>query len=332
MCQLADEGNLTQLAATQVEIIVLRILKTRRIGTPLLLSAAVGIVLTVVFGDLPGAGRYIAVLQDACHAPAFFTLALILLVLLGRSVSTRSRSLLWRATLILPTLLLVGIGTELWQSQIGRDAEVNDVISDLIGAGAATSFWWYWHLRDRSDGSAQLHRAGTLLICLALGALWLAPVVRCGLAYWRREAQFPVLAQFHTSLDRYFITGGIQQQAALRVPLERGEWPGMTLEEPVADWRGFHELSLDLGNSSEASLPLRLRINDRAHTGAYEDRFNTHFQLPPRARLTLHIPLNEVAHAPRGRPMDMTHITQLILFGSGGNTGRAVLVYRIWLQ
>jgi hypothetical protein len=298
----------------------------------LLSAAAVGIVLTVVFGDLPGTGHYIAVLQDACHAPAFFTLALILLVLLGRSAATRGRSLLWRATLVLPTLLLIGIGTELWQSQIGRDAEVTDVISDLIGAGAGTSFWWYGHLRDRSDGPARLHRAAALLICLALGALWLTPVVRCGLAYWRRDAQFPVLAQFHSPLDQYFITGGIQQQAALRVPLERGEWPGMTLEEPVADWRGLHELLLDLGNPSQAALPLGLRINDRSHTGAYEDRFNTHFQLPPLVRTTLHIPLDQVARAPRGRPMDMSHIKQLILFGSGGTTGRAVLVYRIWLQ
>ena len=48
-----------------------------RAGVFARLLLAIAIVLTVIFGDLPGEGRYVGVLQDGCHAPAFAALALI---------------------------------------------------------------------------------------------------------------------------------------------------------------------------------------------------------------------------------------------------------------
>lgn len=329
----------------------------RRIHAAPLVLVAIAIVLTVVFGDLPGEGRYAAVLQDSCHTPAFAALSLIVFTLLtrrgqrhansgARRMRGSARVAVMQSLTVVVVMLFVGIATELWQGLVGRDAEINDAVSDVVGAGVMASIWVYATLRGPSTPGARLGRLAALLLCTALVAYWLTPITRCGLAYWTRDSRFPVLAQFQSPRDLYFVSGGppppaivrIQQGAtadgppsALRVAFDRGAWPGMTLSEPVPDWRGFQELLLELSNPGTAELPLRLRISDRAHNGAFDDRFNTRIALAPLSRTTLHIPLDSIAHGPRARSMDMSRIAELILFRDGAAPGQAVLVHRIWL-
>jgi hypothetical protein len=331
----------------------------RRVGTVPVVLLGFGIIVTVIFGELPGEGRYSAVLQDGCHAPAFAALASIMFTLLSRSGtlnaaagSGQQRSIarlaLIQAIAVIVAMLSLGAATEILQGALGRDEEVDDVISDVVGASGVAALWLYATLRGNSRASARLARIATLLACAALAGFWAAPLARCGLAYWARDAQFPVLAQFRSQRDTYFVSGDpappsivrIQQRlaaenpsaGALRVALDAGRWPGMTLTEPVPDWRGFRELSLDLGNPGMAALPLRLRVNDRAHNGAFDDRFNTEILMAPLARTTFHFPLDRIANSPRMRRMDMSRMAQLILFRDGSAPGQAVLIYRIWLQ
>lgn len=330
----------------------------RRIHTVPLVLVAIAIVLTVVFGDLPGAGRSAAVLQDSCHTPAFAALSLIVFTLLARRAQRHAaggaprtrgsaRVAVTQSLAVVAVMLFVGIATELWQGLVGRDAEIDDVVSDVVGAGVVASIWVYATLRGPSSPGARLGRLAALLLGAALVTCWLTPLAHCGLAYWTRDARFPVLAQFQSPRDLYFVSGGppplgivrIQQAAtadgppsALRVAFDRGTWPGMTLSEPVPDWRGFQELLLDLSNPGTAELALRLRISDRAHNGAFDDRFNTGIALAPLSRTTLHIPLDSIAHSPRTRSMDMSRIAELILFRDGAAPGQAVLVHRIWLR
>jgi hypothetical protein len=329
----------------------------RRLDTTALVLMGVAIVATVVFGELPGESKYWGVLQNGCHAPAFATLALIMAALISRrgrspvaagSPQTRAviRTALLQAVAVVAVMLLLGSATEILQGMLGRDEEFDDVVSDVVGASGAAALWLYATLRGNSHPGARLGRIGALLACAALAAYWAAPLVRCGLGYWARDAHFPVLAQFQTQRDLYFVATGpappkivpIQQSAAaavssaLLVTLESGRWPGLTLTEPVADWRGFREISLDLGNPGTAVLPLRLRISDRAHNGAFDDRFNTRLLLPPLARTTFRIPLEQIATSPRTRRMDLDRVAELILFRDGGAAGQAVLVHRIWLQ
>jgi hypothetical protein len=79
-------------------------------------------------------------------------------------------------------------------------------------------------------------------------------------------------------------------------------------------------------------LPLRFRVNDRAHRGAADDRFNTDLLVPAGARTTFRFPLEQIARSPRTRRMDMSRITQVILFRSGGAPDQVVRLYRIWLE
>jgi hypothetical protein len=301
----------------------------RRFGAVPLWLAAAAIVLTVIFGDLPGEGLYVAVLQNGCHAPAFAALSLLALSLLPRSI----RSPLVRAVLIVGIMLLVGAATEGIQSLFGRDAELEDVINDVAGALATVSVWLY--LRG---AGARLGRMIAVVIFAGAAGYWLNPFVQCARAYWERNTEFPILAQFHSSVDLAFITSSgsdtqiVAHAHALQASLDSGPWPGITLAEPVADWRGYRALAIDVGNPGATALPLVLRVNDRAHRGIADDRFNTELTLPPRSRRTIRIALEEIEHSPRNRLMDMSQITQLILFRSGGAPDQVVQLYRIWLE
>jgi hypothetical protein len=304
-----------------------------RTGVHARLLLATAIVLTVIFGELPGEGRYVGVLQDSCHAPAFAALALIALTLL------QPRRLAY-VILVVVGLTVVGAATEIIQGLIGRDREFDDVVSDCVGASGMASLWLYATWRGTNRG-ARLRRSAAVLVCLALAAYWATPLMRCGLGYWARDARFPVLAEFESTRDLYFVVTDPapprlvpvqQQELALRVALDAGRWPGLTLTEPVADWRGWHELLLDLENPGSAPLALRLRISDRTHSGDFADRFNSDVALAPLSRATVRFAVEAIAAAPHGRRMDMTRVAQLMLFRAGAAPGEAVLVHRIWLQ
>lgn len=294
--------------------------------------AALAIVLTVIFGDLPGEGQYMAVLQNGCHSPAFGVLSLISLALLAPYIRTP----LARAAVTVTAMVLVGATTEGIQSLFGRDAEFEDVVNDLAGSLAVTGCWLYLQWRGRPDTRARVGRCLALLVSAAAVAYWLNPFWQCARAYWHRHAEFPVLAEFHSERDLYFVSSsGTDTQlvgTALQADLATGLWPGFTLSELMPDWRGYHVLKVDLGNPGSTELPLRLRVSDRTHRGDTDDRFNMELLLPPETRRTLDIPLDEIEHSPRTRKMDMSQISQLIVFRPGGAPQQVLRLYRVWLE
>ena len=326
-----------------------------QLRTPLLWTAGIVIVFTVVFGDLPGEGKYSGVLQDSCHAPAFAALSLITLTLLARlrrrrnteavaQTNSSGRVLLVQGALTVGAMCLLGCATELLQGLIGRDAELDDVMSDVAGSLGATGVWSYLQLRS-AGRAARNGRILAVLLCVGVFAYWVAPLLKCAGAYWHRNAQFPVLAEFQAPRDLYFLDrGGLETRlvaadsrpgaaaSALQVTLDAGRWPGIALLEPVPDWHGYSALALALDNPGAAALTLHLRVNDHQHDGTFDDRFNTSLVLPPHAQMIYKFPLHQIEGAPRARRMDLRRIATLILFHDGGAPGQVFLVRRVWLE
>jgi len=320
--------------------------------------AAAAIVLTVVFGRLPALGKYSNVLQDSCHAPAFAALTLIALALLrlhrltGASGAQRLDLLPTRRVLLtcigmVLLMILLGAVTEIVQGVLGGDAEVGDLVSDGVGALGAGSLVIYLHLSTLKGSGARTGRRLSLLLGALLLLYWVTPILECAHAYWARFAQFPVLAQFRSPADLYFATtnvndvrflpgtrgtDGAVSSGGLRMVLDSGSWPGITLFEPSPDWRGYRVLALDLTNAGSSALPLWVRIDDRPYNGTFEDRFTTEFVLLPHERKTVRIRLEDIARSPRKRRMDMAHLAQLLLFRAGSAPDQVVVVHRIWLQ
>jgi hypothetical protein len=329
-----------------------------RLGTGPLWIAGAGIVLTVVFGELPGDDRFSAVFQDGCHAPAFAVLSLITLTLLARharrlegasgaQTRTTARTAFVQSAATVVAMSLLGAATEGLQDLLGRDAEFDDVVSDVVGSLAGAGLWVYLHMQARADATARIARSVALLVCAGALWFWSNPLLRCANAYWHRDTQFPVLAQFRSQRDLYFVKSSARQTrivaagqsanqgesgTALQVGLDSGRWPGITLAEPVPDWRGYGALALDLSNPGSTALPLHLRINDREHNGALDDRFNIRLLLPPNVRTTIRIPVEQIARSPRTRRMDMSRIATVILFRDGSAPGEVVVLHRVWLE
>lgn len=285
----------------------------------LLLVAGVGIVALTLFGKIPGHSRFLAVVQDTAHAPAFFALSLIFLRLLRRFPR--------REVMTFVVCVLLGAGIEIVQSCIGGDGEIEDLLTDVVGttAGLAGAAWMARHSVTRA------------LIFLTMVGIAAAPVVWAAAALVHRHAEFPVLAAFDSRLDLYFFQPHTQAlqvmpEGGLSVRLPRQDWPGLALSEPLPDWSGYRTLILDFNNPQPEPLHLTIRVHDRQHNQQSDDRFNRRFVLPPLAPYRLEIALADIQAAPKTRRMDLSDIAELIIFGAPQTAGREFVIKRIWLE
>ena len=189
---------------------------------------------------------------------------------------------------------------------------------------------------ERRSPLRRWHRVSAFVIALGCVAIFLVPIVRMARAYVHRNAQFPVLADFHSRMELYWTVGiGVNRfiiDDALAVEFGNEEFPGVSFHEPVPDWRGFKTLLIDVENPDSRPLELVVRVHDRRHTRAFVDRYNKTFWLEPGERRTLRIALEDILHGPRHRVMDMAHISDITLF-KGARGGSPVLhIYTLKLE
>ena len=118
----------------------------------------------------------------------------------------------------------------------------------------------------------------------------------------------------------------------ITVPLDRGRWSGLSLDEPFPDWRGQRALALDVANSGAQSLALNLRVHDSRHDGRHEARFNQAIVLSPGERRVLKVPVTAIAAGPRDRALRLEAIDAVILFHDGPLPGGRFELARIWLE
>jgi hypothetical protein len=174
-----------------------------------------------------------------------------------------------------------------------------------------------------------------LATAVVAAAIVSAPVLWCAAAYANRCIAFPVLARFASPLDVYFLSGGEFERTAgrtLRVRLVQGAYPGVALDEPAPDWRGYTKLRVVVTNPGDSPLAFTVRVHDRQHDNRYEDRYNGAFTLPPGRTTALVIPLEAIGSAPRGRRLDLAHVAGVILFSNEHAVGREFVLERVALN
>ncbi len=289
------------------------------------------LVVLVIFGQVPGQSQFSAVLQNCCHAPAFFILTSSLLALLKRR----------RLSFLIAFAGAVGIGSliEIVQGLIGGDASILDVCSDGVGALASLAFWGY---RDQ-----RLKKGSAYLLISACAAYWIAPLIWCLCAYANRVTAFPTIAKFSTPLDTYFLRSDDLESRietlpfrwshgnndkGLLITFSRGPWPGIELEEPQPNWTGFHSLNVEMTNPNPEPVALTIRVDDLRHNNQFDDRFNHQLTVTANKRLTFSIPITAIERAPRARLMDMKHIKSLKIFSDQRFAGMSMFVNRLWLE
>ena len=273
------------------------------------------------------AGRTI---ENAGHIPLFFLLTMGLLVVFRGVPRFQGIRLYAIAGLIGAS---TGFLSEVIQKPLARDASWEDVAADVVGVVCGLAVY---ALFERRTALRRWHRAFALVVAVSCIAIFLEPLVRMGRAYVHRNAEFPVLADFHSRTELYWTMSiGVKREIvddALEVKFGPVEFPGVAFHEPVPDWRRYKILAIDVENPGDVQLRLGVRVHDRFHNRMYADRFNRNFDLAPKERRNLRILLEDIRRGPRDRLMDMANISDITLFKGRAPGSDRLRVYSVRLE
>jgi len=274
-------------------------------------------------------------LEDSMHAPLFGIVAVITLMWLRnvKPLPSFSREYLRALTIA----VVLGAFGEIAQSMTDtRHAEWRDLAYDLFGALAGLSVCALFdrrrHLRTR------VRRKLTAMA--AVSALVVATPVGAAVFHrWQMWYGLPELGTWHWDVEHRSIKPigaeitniGLSATAesngcdvALNVsPDGAGRWVGVSLDEPWPDWGIYSFLQIQAVNPVGEPLRLIVRIEDEAHNGELDDRYNKEFEIPGNRGSTLRIPLVDVLSAPASRRMEMTRIARIVLFQDAAKGSQA---------
>lgn len=304
----------------------------------------------VVFTGLPKTTLFLQVLHKTGHPLAFGLIALLTLFLLSKSdfLLARPPWVAYLAALVIA--VLIGAATEVAQLFTHRDARVADVISDAVGATACLAGFAAAFSSGRLAWPTSA-RLGAALVALLAAGYSLAPLAWCVAAYAVRDAKFPVILENPTRLDLYFVAadagnlsvaplpnaeqGNAAQGMAtmpVKVALDKGAYPGLSIKEPYPRWSHYQALAVDIANPGASDLRIVIRVHDRQHNNAYDDRFNRDVVLAANSRSTIQIPLQDIRHGAKRRLLNLDTIAGLNLFAIGPVPGGAFFVNSIRLR
>lgn len=236
------------------------------------------------------------------------------------------------ATAALAAIALGGV-TELVQIPVGRDASWTDFWHDGLGIAVALGLCAAFDRRFRFRPAL---RAACIALCIIALTPIAVPIVRVARAYAYRASLWPRLADFSTDRDSFWTVGvgarRVFKPGALEIEFVGERYPGVSWFEPQPDWSGYQTLVLEIENPSDQAMELTLRVHDRQHHSGYTDRFNREFSLASHERRTIRVSLDDIAAAPRGRRMDLTHIAGLAVFRSGPPGPSRMIIYALRLE
>lgn len=306
---------------------------SRRLLYLLLLLVVAGALLFMRLPTMPTyAGRTI---ENAGHLPLFFLITLAVLFVLREWRPFKSGR--FHDVYLYLAAGLAGIGSgflsEVIQRRLSRDASWEDVYSDAVGAVCALAVHALFH---RTHTIGRWRRAIAAAIVVAVAVIFLMPIVTMVRAYLHRNGQFPVLADFHSPVElAWTVSYGLRRDivdGALHVEFVADEFPGLSFHEPVADWRAYQWLVVDIENPAAEPLMLGIRVHDIGHGRQFNDRFNRHVEIAPRERKLLRIALDDIRHGPRTRLMDMQRVSDITLFRSAATGSRQALLHGMRLE
>lgn len=299
----------------------------RRVGiAALLLAVLLG---AVVFSPRIAAENTLlnGTLHNFAHGPVFGLIALVILFGLRGQVRFVAQPLVRQYVLVFALTAFLGLATEVAQRFTGRDASLDDLVTDLLGAAGFLLLFAAFDSSRRAiarKARAALVAVGFLALC---ALCW--PVVLTIHAYADRARAFPVIADFTRGVGLPFIIARnarvdivplprqwavAEAERALRIQLHGTRWPGIRIAEPAPDWTGYDHLAIELVNPNSFELAISMRIDDRHHNDSYEDRYNATFRLAPLARTTIRIALEDIEAAPRDRKLDLRNVARVLMF------------------
>ncbi|MEZ5559190.1 MAG: hypothetical protein R3E86_11715 [Pseudomonadales bacterium] len=276
---------------------------------------------TLTLGD---SSHFSRALTNAMHIPWSAGVAVVLWWLMGPRASIPR---------LLAVCVLVAVVTELMQIPTARDASLSDVGRDLIGTGfAAAGLWSYRNLA----GAPRIFVCVLVLIGLTAATVFVPG--RVALAYQQRDGRFPQLlapglsrlsplwrsncpVSVAPAPDGWMPFSGAR---VLRLHLCDETYPGVTLDEVVADWTGYDQLEADVYLPGGSPMDITIAVG---HVGVPGTSAYVPVELDPGANL-VRIPLTRLITGADGKPAAITH---LIVHSNRAGAGRDLFIGRIRL-
>jgi hypothetical protein len=249
----------------------------------LYLMWAAGALLLLLFAQqqqviaLPVSGRVGRAVPDALHGTWFACVTWFVLSIVG----SRFRP---RIAVALTALigLAIAVGTELLQVLTGGDAEIGDVLFDLIGMSAALLVW------SAREKLINFRTGVALATMLMLGSLW--PVAMPIVIDHYRDSIVPQLVRFDSPYMFDLVHSGSVvavvdppagwpiEGRALKVTLADERWPGVWFPDPISNWRAYSELDADVFVDGTSPMPITISIR---LSGADVDNVYQAFECAP---------------------------------------------------
>ena len=292
--------------------------------------ALTAVVIMVLFGKLPDNSLFWREVQNSGHTFLFAVIAVLILLLLRNSAVGLRQAPLKLYVVAGLTSLLVGVLTELVQLLIGSDSSIMDVMRDLTGIVGGLGFFASVDktLQPHWLKLRQIKKAGLVVMSISVFTAGLFPLVHLSAAYVQRNEAFPVVfdlknewsssfieiknAVVKTSIDQQVSTVNNLKRFAF-VQFKHGIYPGVSMIEPYPDWSLFEALTLEIYSEQAVEFDLVVRVHDKKHNHAYSDRFNKRLVVKA-GENHFRIPLHDIEDAPKEREMDMTRVSELVLF------------------
>lgn len=317
-----------------------------QLAPPLL--GIVALMLFLTLGRPPSDAYGWRTLFDLGHVPLFGVTALLMLRVVrvlraGRPPESADFVLALLATAVLS---LVSEAAQIGHPQ--RDATIGDAASNLLGAACFLAI----AAARRPGPWRSLGQDGPIaarLVLLAAGlALLLAFLPLAGVAwhYGMRYAAFPVVADLTRGWQQPFLSvarselaqvpapAGWTEQSGRRVArlmFRDAPWPGFTVREPRPDWSGYELLRFQVWSELEAPVEIVLRVDDGRRDRPHSDRYNGSLIVTPGLN-DFSVPLATIARGPRARLMDLSDISQFILFSRRPDEPFELYFSPIWLE
>lgn len=223
---------------------------------------------------------------------------------------------------LLGVSLILGVLIELGQMLLdNRSPDIYDILGDLLGSLLALAFLVP---SRKSISRFALRSFQTILFVVFLVSVF--PLVKVLIDEGIARRQFPVLSDFETPFEVDRWRGGEMPERvntiarhgrfSLKVRLNTSRYSGVSLNYFPGDWRSFDSLQFSLFNPSTQPLRIICRVHDIHHKDygqVYSDRFNRSCDLHPGWN-DIRIPLSDIAHAPKNRKMDLSHIRGFCIF------------------
>jgi hypothetical protein len=273
------------------------------------------------FFDLPGSGRVVGGLQNSLHGPWFALVTWVVVITIARW--TRGVATILVAAMI---AVILAIGTEALQKITGGDPEWSDVGFDLIGAAAALVF----RAARKSLIPKRPGFVGASLLLLAT----LTPLLHALAVEDHRRSIAPDLIRFGSPLNDALFRANSPVEVVpapagwsvgarvLKITLGKQRWPGVYFEEPIADWRPYAALAVDV--YVDGSQPLPITISVRLDAAPVDHVYRTFECTPGPCALTL--PLAGLFDR------DVARVNAVVIYASRYDAGRVVYLGRVALR